>query len=66
LDTAAGTVCDYIGGIIGYLTPPYSSMQFAIFRRVRIIAKSDYAIRHVCPSGKNSAPTGRIFMKFDI
>jgi hypothetical protein len=44
----------------------------ASFRRVRKIAKSDYRLRHVCPSvrlsatWKISAPTGRIFMKFDI
>ena len=31
------------------------------------ITKSDYWLRHVCPSAWNiSAPTGRIFMKFDI
>ena len=36
------------------------------FRRVREIARSDW-LRHVCPSAcNNSAPTGRIFMKFDI
>jgi hypothetical protein len=41
-----------------------------IFRRVRKIAKSDYQLRHVClsvcPLGKNSALTERIFKKFDI
>jgi hypothetical protein len=42
-----------------------------IFRRVRKIAKSDYSLRHVCLSvclsaWNNSAPTGRIFMEFDI
>jgi hypothetical protein len=38
-----------------------------IVRRVREIAKSDYFLRHVCPSAWNSsAPTGRIFIKFDI
>jgi len=32
----------------------------------RKIAKSDYWLRHVCPSAwNNSAPNGRIFMKFD-
>ena len=35
------------------------------------IANSDYKLRHVCPSvrqsgGNNSAPTERIFMKFHI
>ena len=40
-----------------------------IFRGVRKIAKSDYQLRHVCPSlrlstWKHSAPNGRIFMKF--
>jgi len=49
-----------------------------IFRPVRTIAKSDYWLRHVCLSvrpsflpsvlsaSKNSAPTGRIFVKFNI
>ena len=37
------------------------------FWRVRRIAKSDYLLRRVCPSAwSNSAPNGRIFMKFDI
>jgi len=37
-----------------------------IFSRVRKIAKSDYWLRHVCPSAWNNwAPTGRIFMKCD-
>jgi len=35
-------------------------------RRVRKIAKSHYQFRHVCQDGHNSAPTGRIFMEFDI
>jgi len=35
------------------------------------ISKRDYYLRHVCPSApqtawNNSAPTGRIFMKFYI
>jgi hypothetical protein len=39
-------------------------------RGVRKIEKNDYYLRHVCPSvhllaWNNSAPTGRIFMKFD-
>ena len=42
-----------------------------VFRRVRKVAKSDYSLRHVCPSfrlstSNNSAPTGQIFMKFNI
>jgi len=42
-----------------------------IFRRVRKIAKSNYYLRHVCLSVRrsalnNSAPTGRILMKFGI
>ena len=45
-----------------------------IVRRVRKIAKGGYSLRHVCPSVRpslrpstwNSAPTGRIFIKFDI
>jgi hypothetical protein len=37
-----------------------------IFRRIRKIAKSDYELRHVCPSAwNNSAPEIQIFMKFD-
>ena len=38
-----------------------------IFGRVRTIAKSDYSICHVCLAAwNNSAPSGWIFMKFDI
>jgi len=42
-----------------------------IFRRIRKIAKGDQQLRHVRPSvclsaSNNSAPTGRIFMKFHI
>jgi uncharacterized membrane protein YhaH (DUF805 family) len=38
-----------------------------IFRRVRKTAKSGYNLRRVCPSvWNNSAPTGRIFVKFYI
>jgi hypothetical protein len=42
-----------------------------IFRRTRKIAKGDQQLRHVRPSvclsaSKNSAPTGRIFMKFHV
>jgi len=39
-----------------------------ISTRVRKIDESDSYLRHVCPSVrmKNTAPTGRIFMKFDI
>jgi hypothetical protein len=37
------------------------------FRRVRKIAKSDYELRHVCPSTwNNPASIERIFMKFGI
>ena len=37
------------------------------FSRDRKIAKSDYSLRHICPSAlNNSASTIRIFMKFDI
>jgi hypothetical protein len=58
-----------------------SSLQgFSIvFRRCRKIAKSDYQFRHIYPpfnpsiclsvrpsAWNSSAPTGRIFMKFDI
>jgi hypothetical protein len=38
-----------------------------IFKRVCKTAQSDYYLRRVCPSAwNNSAPTRRIFMKFDI
>ena len=37
------------------------------FRRIRKIAKGAYERRQVCLSARNnSAPTERIFMKFDI
>ena len=37
-----------------------------IFSRVRKAVKSDDYFRHICPyAWNNSAPTGRIFMKFD-
>ena len=41
------------------------------FRSICKIAKSDYQLRHGCPSDRqsawnNSAPKGRIIMKFDI
>jgi len=41
------------------------------FRRVRKLAKSDYLLRHVCPSVRacpwnNLATSEQIFMKFDI
>ena len=37
------------------------------FKTLTKIAKRDHQIRHVRPSAwNNSAPTGRIFMKFDI
>jgi len=38
-------------------------MDVNVFRHVRKLAKSDYWHPWVC---NNSAPTGRIFMKFDI
>ena len=43
-----------------------SSKFLEYFRRVCKIAKSDHLLRHVFPPAlNNSAPTGRIFMKFD-
>ena len=37
-----------------------------LFRRIRKIAKSDCYLRHVrLSASNNSAPTERIFMKFD-
>jgi hypothetical protein len=47
-------------------------INYAIFSRVRKIAKSDYELRHVCISAQlfawkdNLAHTGRIFMEFCI
>jgi hypothetical protein len=48
-------------------------MQYicVLLRRVRKIAKIDYRLRHVSPSVRSSAwiksaPTGRVFMKFEI
>jgi len=48
-----------------------STGKFILYRRVSKIAKSDCFFRHVCLSVcpyalNNSAPTGRIFVKFDI
>jgi len=38
-----------------------------LYRRFGKIAKSNYRLRHVCPSARNnSVPTGWIFMKFDF
>jgi len=51
---------------------PIAELEFhyrrlRVMRRIRKFAKSDNWIRHVRPSAwKNSAPTGRIFMKFYI
>ena len=47
------------------------AVTYSGFRRIRKIAKSDLQLRHVCPSvclsaWNKSAPTGRIFVKFDI
>ena len=40
---------------------------YGIFRRVRKISKSDYYLRHVCPSAWNNlAHLGPIFIKFGI
>ena len=45
-------------------------MHNKIFMRVRIVAKSDYKLRHACQSSvrlftsNNWAHTGQIFMKF--
>ena len=48
-----------------------SPSKLWLFRRVCKIAKSDYKLRHICSSvlpsaWNNSAPIGRIFLKFDI
>ena len=64
---------------MGQVIPTYPSTghraPIVIFRCVRKITKSDYQLRHVRPpvrpsvclqKKKNSAPTGRICMKFDI
>jgi hypothetical protein len=48
----------------------YSSVDKEVhifLKRSSFIAKNNYLLRHVCPSvWNNSAPTGRISMKFDI
>jgi hypothetical protein len=46
-------------------------LELRVFRRVRKFTKSNYLLRHVCPSVRlsarnNTAPTGRIIIKFDI
>jgi hypothetical protein len=46
-------------------------LELRVFRRVRKFTKMNYLLRQVCPSVRlsarnNSAPTGRIIMKFDI
>jgi hypothetical protein len=53
--------------------PSFTSSKIillCIFGRVRKIMKSDHQLRHVClsvrPPAWNSAPTGRIFIKFEI
>ena len=46
-----------------------STESFDVVWRVHKIAKGDGWLRHgcpICPSARNSAPTGRIFMKFDM
>jgi len=41
--------------------------QTTFLKRVRKIGKSDHELRHACPSEwNNSAPNGRILMKFDV
>jgi hypothetical protein len=45
----------------------YAPYHICILRRVREIAKSDNSFISVRPPAwNNSAPTGRIFMRFDI
>ena len=47
--------------------PDFSCLLVCSFRGVRKIAKSDYNLRYVCLSAwNNSAPTVRIFMRYDI
>ena len=46
-------------------------LKLWVFRGVLKFTRSNYLFRHVCPSARlsaqnNSAPTGRIIMKFDI
>jgi hypothetical protein len=58
------------GPVTGYLYLIVYGRNVA-FMRVHEIAKSDYKPRHVCPSAcpfvwNNRAPTGRMFMVFDI
>jgi hypothetical protein len=46
----------------------YNVINILDFRNVRKIAKNEYYLRHVCPSVrmKISAPSERIFIKYDI
>ena len=45
----------------------FDEIYAPIFRRVRKMSKTGCYLRHVCPSAwNNSAPTGRIFMKFHM
>ena len=69
-------ICNYSSLIFSNPCKPFS-LHFApciliclkipvIFRHICKIAKSDYDLRHVCPSGwNNSAPDIQIFMNFD-
>ena len=52
-----------------------TAVKYDLVRRVRKIAKTDYWLRHDCPCARpsfrpsawnNSAPTGRILIRFDI
>jgi len=36
------------------------------FKGLSKIAKSSYSLPHVCPTARNSVPTGRIVMKYEI
>ena len=50
-----------------FLILEHFSCYISLLRRVRKIAKSGYEFRHVRPSARNdSAPSGKILMKFDV
>jgi hypothetical protein len=50
-----------------WMAKQLSGPNIGVFRQLCNVTKSDYWLRYVCQSEwNNSAPTGRIFMKFDI
>jgi hypothetical protein len=50
------------------ITKPILLLLRRLVRRFRKIARSDFQLRHVCPSvrAEQLGPAGRIFMKIDM